>query len=97
MSTHTIKGYIVYETWSHDKQGKYVFQPYQALKETQGYTQVPVCQHDLTFDVPADFDPRPAQVKALQEQKAKAAAAYAAMVKELDDRINSLLALEMSA
>lgn len=97
MAQHTIKGYIVHETWDHDKQGQYVFQRSPALRDTAHYTQIPVCAHELTFEVPQGFDPRPAQIKALEEQKQKAAAAYAAMVKELDDRINSLLALEMSA
>lgn len=45
-------------------------------------------------EVPDDFDPRAAKIAALRAEKAKLRAAFAARVKELDDRINSLLAIE---
>lgn len=52
---------------------------------------------DVEFEVPDDFDPRPAQIKALQEKQKEAAAAFHAMTVENTRLINELQALEMTA
>jgi hypothetical protein len=49
---------------------------------------------EVTFDVPDDFDPRPAQVKALEAKKRELEAQFSAAVVELNRQINSLLCIE---
>lgn len=51
---------------------------------------------DVEFEVPDDFDPRPAQIKALQKKQTEAAAAFHAMNTEIMRQINELQALEMT-
>lgn len=52
-----------------------------------------VCQTSFDVDIPDDFDIRPQQIAALEKRKQEVQAEFAAKVKELDDRINSLLAI----
>ena len=52
---------------------------------------------DVDFEVPDDFDPRPAQIKALEQKQKEAAAAFHAMNTEIMRQINELQALEMAA
>ena len=54
-----------------------------------------ITAQDVEFDVPDGFDPRPLQIKALQEKQEKAAAAFHAMNNDLMRQINELQALEM--
>jgi hypothetical protein len=49
---------------------------------------------DVTFEVPDDFDPRPAQVKALQEKERELRAQFAAAVTEIQRQISQLQAIE---
>ena len=56
---------------------------------------VPVIPFEFCVEVPADFDPRPQQIKALEAKREELHATFAAAVLEIDRRINSLLALEM--
>lgn len=95
MSTETIKGYVIHQTWQGQTQGEFVFSAHKPIT-TEHATRLLICEHELTFEVPDDFDPRPAQIAALEQQKQELRAKFAVAVKELDDRINSLLALEMA-
>ena len=52
---------------------------------------------DVEFDIPDDFDPRPAQIAALKAKQKEAAAAFHAMNNDLMRQINELQALEMTA
>ena len=51
---------------------------------------------EVEFDIDNDFDPRPLQIKALQEKQKVAAAAFHAMNNDLMRQINELQALEMT-
>lgn len=53
-----------------------------------------VSEQSVTVEVPADFDYRPALIKALEAEKEKARAAFAERVTSLDRQINELLAIE---
>jgi len=55
---------------------------------------IAVCAHEITADIPDDFDPRPEQVKQLEAQRKELHEKFARAVMEIDRRINSLLALE---
>ena len=50
----------------------------------------------LEADVPDDFDPRPGMVDKLREKRKLVEREFARTVMEIDQRINSLLAIEMT-
>ena len=54
-----------------------------------------ITAHTIEVDVP-DFDPRTYQVEALQAKRKSLHDQFAAAVMEIDQRINSLLAIEMA-
>ena len=56
-----------------------------------------VKEHTTTVEVPDDFDPRPAQVAALEAEKQKARADFQARITEIDRQIQSLMAIEGAA
>jgi hypothetical protein len=91
---HTIKGWIVATVPDElDGQSRIGFRDYKP----SGEYSVPIQEHLIEVDVPDSFDPRPAMVAALEEKKREVRAKFAKEVKEIDDRIASLLALECSA
>jgi Tfp pilus assembly protein PilN len=49
---------------------------------------------DLDFDIPAGFDPRPAQIDALKEQQKKIMADSQAKVTAIEEQIQKLQAIE---
>lgn len=88
-----IKGFITYEIWKGERTGEYRFQKY-APSTSEHYTQILVREHSFEIDVPDEFDPRPEQVRMLREEQQKVRAEMSMRIKELDDQINSLLAIE---
>lgn len=95
MTTHTIKGYVTWRTDNYldDKDRIHWTRFDPRLCDSKA---IVIGEQAIEVEVPDDFDPRPAQVAALVKQKEELRAKFSAAVKELDDRINSLLALEMS-
>lgn len=53
-----------------------------------------VCPVEVEVEIPDNFDPRPGQIAALEAQKASIRAEFAAKVKEIDDAIANMQALE---
>lgn len=49
---------------------------------------------EVTFDVPDDFDPRPAQIKTLEAKRTELNAQFAAAVTEINRQISQLQAIE---
>lgn len=94
---HTIKGYVTYRTESYYTDAERVHWTRYDPRITGLNKDVLIGEHSIEVEVPDDFDPRPAQVQRLREEQQKVRAAMAKRIKELDDQINSLLALEMSA
>lgn len=97
--TITLNGFIVFDQFQHSlpscyPEGPYVFRHYAPDASSK---DVMVQPHSITVDVPADFDPRPQMVKALEAQKAKAAADYQKTVTAINRQINELQAIECSA
>jgi hypothetical protein len=93
---HTIKGYIVFETWDGEREGKFRFQEFKALTNCTGYTQVPVSEHTLICEIPDDFDPRAMQIAALEKAREQVRAEFARRITEIEAQINNLLAIENS-
>jgi len=86
----TIKGHITHTKYPWDDKPTYSFYPFDAADENT----VNVMEHEFEVEVPDNFDPRPGKIAALKEKKEKVQAEFSKRVMELDERINSLLALE---
>lgn len=95
MKTITIAGGIYFDT-KHDQYsgGLYKFIGGTAKSWDKYLLVMP---YEFTVDLPADFDPRSAQVKALEKQRDELHAKFALAVTEINARINSLLAIEGAA
>lgn len=99
MSKHIVSGYITARpiTWGADK-GKLCVS-FSTYKPSHEYDPgcVVVREHSIEVEVADNFDPRPSQVKNLEAAKEEARAQFAKKVREIDDQIGRLLAIEMSA
>ena len=88
----TIKVFVAAEQYAWEDKPRFTalgFDPREV--NLDGY--VVVTQTVVDVDIPDDFDMRPHQVAALEKKKREAQAEFAVRVKELDDQINSLLAI----
>lgn len=63
-------------------------------KVDDGPERVFVGTQSISVEVPADFDPRPQLVAALEEEKRQASAAYQKLVTDINRRISELQAIE---
>lgn len=86
----TIKGHITHTKYAWDDKATYSFYTFDASDENT----VNVMEHEFEVEVPDNFDPRPGKIAALKEKKEKVQAEFSKRVMELDEQINSLLALE---
>jgi len=88
----TIKAFVVANQDPWDDKPR--FSPFGFDPREMGMDHyVVVAQTTFDVHIPDDFDMRPHQVAALEKRKREAQAAFAAKVKEIDDQINSLLAI----
>lgn len=69
---------------------------YRDYTGDKSFKEVMIKPFEIEVDIPDDFDPRPAQIKALQEKQKEAAAAFHAMNTEIMRQIQELQALEMT-
>lgn len=95
---HTITGYITARPvryGEHRGELEVSFSTYAPSAEYSPDTVI-VRQHSFEVEVADEFDPRPGLVANLEEQKREVRAAFAKKVKDIDDRIQSLLAIEMA-
>ena len=87
----TIKGFITCQQYSWDDKPTFSF--YSFDPTSYDPSTVKVMEHEFEVEVPDNFNPRPGQVAALKAKKEEIQAQFAAKVKEIDDQINSLLAI----
>jgi hypothetical protein len=87
----TIKGYITCTQYDWDDKPTYSF--YSFDPTSYDSSTVKVMEHEFEVEVPDSFDLRPGKVAALKAKKEKLQADFASKVKEIDDKINSLLAI----
>jgi hypothetical protein len=92
----TITGFVVAQQYSWDENPSFTFLGFDPV-ELGMENYFTVKPHSFEVDVPDDFDTRPHQVAALEKKKQELREKFAMAVKELDDRINSLLAISNSA
>ena len=86
----TIKGYVTYSDRAWTDEPAYSFYTFDPSEYSN---LVIVMQHKFEVEVPDNFDPRPGQIAVLKAQKVKVQAEFAKKVKDIDDRISSLLAI----
>lgn len=87
----TIKGYITCTQYAWDTKPSFSFYGFDPT--TYDASTVKVMEHEFEVEVPDNFDPRPGQVAALEAKKEEMRAEFSKRVKDIDDKINSLLAI----
>jgi len=92
---HTINGFITSTQYTVNGEKTIDFRTYKPTAEYSPNTVV-VREHSFEVDVPEDFDPRPAMIASLEEQKQIARKKFADEMRHIDNRIQSLLAIENS-
>lgn len=93
----TIKGFVTYRTEGYYRDEERPHWSRYDPRLSSCNKDILVGEQSIEVEIPDNFDPRPLQVQKLREEQQKVRAAMAARIKELDDQINRLLALEMSA
>ena len=88
-----LNGFVLYRADAFSDEGKFTFFPFE-MKDSGYVTVMPFA---IDVDIPADFDPRGAQVKQLEAEKQKAMADFQALVTSIDRKISELTALEFVA
>jgi hypothetical protein len=96
MAKHAVKGYVTYEQTPYQKAPEIGFSMYPPSPEYSPH-KVVVSEMFVEVEVPDDFDPRPGMVKSLEQQKRELRAAFARKVKEIDQQISKLQAIEYEA
>jgi hypothetical protein len=83
--------YIHYRKYAWESNGYYFALP--SIFEDED-SRVYVGPQEVEIEVPEDFDPRPAQIAALDAQKQKIMADFNKSVADINERISRLQALE---
>lgn len=91
---HTIEGYIIFQQYNWEEKPEYAFSMSGHVTCTEHCNRAVVMEHSFEVEVPDDFDPRPGFVDQLQQEKERLRAEFSKKVMEIDEKINSLLALE---
>jgi 2',3'-cyclic-nucleotide 2'-phosphodiesterase (5'-nucleotidase family) len=96
---HTITGFVTAAPIRYGKDKGQLSVSFSTYKPSPEYDpdRVVVFEHAIEVEVPDNFDPRPAMVANLEEKKRQVRAEFAKKVKELDEQIQSLLAIENAA
>jgi hypothetical protein len=90
-----ITGFVVAQQYPWDDEPSFTFIGFDPVEhEIDNY--IPVCAHSFEIEIPNDFDVRPHQIATLEKKKRELREKFAMAVKEVDDRINSLLAINNS-
>ncbi|AVS68152.1 hypothetical protein C8245_23035 [Paracidovorax avenae] len=93
MSKHIVKGYV---TVMHDRNTGKSIVGFQVWKPSPEYSPdtVVVGEGCVEVEVPDNFDIRPAMVKNLQAKRETARAEFVRTIQQIDEQIQSLLAIE---
>lgn len=92
----TVKHYLVATKWDWEKEFTFALQscPPIEASNNQRYVDVLIREMDIDLDIPDDFDPRPAQIAALEAQRQKARADFELLMNTIDGKIQSLKCIE---
>lgn len=91
MAKHTIKGFIQLKVGRYTQPDQFSF---MASADMSEYDYVNVMPHTIEIDIPDDFDPRPQQIKDLQEKQQQAQADFAKLCTDIQRQISKLTCLE---
>src|SRR5260370_24404741 len=87
----TIKGFIhAQRNWLNDSEYSYTHWTH----DMSGHGYVLVCPHDVTVEIPDDFNPIAAEVFSLEAQKKAVREQFHRNTAELNEKISKLLSLE---
>ena len=89
-----IKMYVYFSKYSYDKVGTFVAYSFRT-PDTADLTLV--CEQDVEFDVPKNYDPTAQKIAALQAAKAKAQEDFNKSVYQINELISKLQALEYTS
>lgn len=97
MASIRIKGYVTasrYRWMGADEPLRFNFQGWKPSdNDTETFV---VAEHEFDFDLPGDFNPQALEIHALNAQKEALAAAFALQVREINERLAKLQAIEHS-
>ena len=99
MAKHTIKGWLYFKAeprFSLTGEPEVTFLPFAPKNVTSETWGVPVREHSIEVEIPDDFDPRPQQVAALDEEINRVRAEFTARINQLQEQKQRLLAIEFS-
>ena len=94
MKTITIKGGIYFDANAPKYEGSVSSYRFFGGRLTPFSSYLPIAEHTIEATIPDDFDPAAAEVDALRAERKKAEKDFADTVRKIDQRINSLLAIE---
>ena len=86
----TVKHYLTQVQWGWEPKPQYVLYPFPMNGEQYAIVR----EMDVELDIPDDFDPRPQQIAALEEQRRKAKADHEALMNMIEGKIQSLRCIE---
>ncbi|MCG5259778.1 hypothetical protein EM868_09150 [Cupriavidus gilardii] len=89
MQTIEIKGAIYAYRSAIDDSLMFIF-----AESELGHGWFRVCDHKIVAELPAGFDPRAAEVAGLEREREKVRAEMTMRITEINERIQSLLAIE---
>jgi hypothetical protein len=89
-----IKMNVYFRKYSYDKAGAFVAYSFRT-PDTANLTLV--CEQDIEFDVPENYDPTAQKIAALQARKAKAQEDFNNSVFQINELISKLQALEYTS
>lgn len=90
---HTLNQIVHYRR-NHCDKDEYTLFGFDATNSVMGY--VKVCEVEVTFETPDDFNPIAAQVEALKAQELKLCEEFRKRTKEIHDQISKLTCLEFT-
>lgn len=89
----TLTGHIYATKYSWSDELRFSFD--QGDRTSWDKDAVPVQPHEITVEIPDNFDARPGLVANLEREKAELQAKFQARITEINGQIQSLLALPM--
>jgi hypothetical protein len=90
----TIRMYVYFSKCAWETTGNWEVYSFHTA-DTEDLTYV--CEQDIEFDVPANYDPTAQKIAALQAEKEKAQEDFIKSIQKIDIRISKLQALEYTA
>lgn len=89
-----VTAHVFYQKFDWEPEGKFlVF--YVKIEDSDNFTYVG--EQEIEIEVPANYDPRPQRIAALEKHKQKVMADYQKTVDKINERISNLKALEYTA